>query len=188
MVFELVNVSGVIRKHFSSLCEDSKVRWVILLFIVLPSLVPIYLLFLEHIPLGPSSAGALITAYSLFSGLLLSVVVFLFNIVVAAAKELEIQNKKSKSRILVEHLYANSLYSVIVAISTLAVLVFGEITNLWSAQVVLDLWLFSLPLLDLVSGIVYFMTVHFLMTLLMIVKRLSALLSKQLEMVTETTN
>ncbi len=181
MVFELVNVSKVIRKHYSSLREDSKTIWIIFLFFIIPLLVPTYLLIIEYRPLMEASVSALITAFSLFSGLLLSMVVFLFNIVVKAKDELDIANKKSKSRILVEHLYANTLYSILIAVFTLALLVFSSVVGIWNVSLAINLIFVQIKILDFVSALVYFVISHFLMILLMIIKRLFVLLTKQLE-------
>lgn len=192
-MFELIDVRKILRKHRESLRKDAKRRWVVLIFNAIPLFVALTLLALNH-PLTAGVVGILVTAYALFAGLILNMVVFLFNIVTRAARELDLKNPKSKPRILLERLYANSLYSFLVTVIVLVVLVFFYILDLWSLPpmtIVHPLWFIPNPIVMLnpwlliISAFVYYMTVHFLMNLLMIAKRLFAILSVQLEEKTE---
>lgn len=171
MVFELVDVRKIIREHYSSLRDDAHLRWIIVLFALIPGLLAGCILYLLNAVLTITSLNALITAFTLFAGLLLNVVVFLFNIAVKGAEALNIGDPKSKTKILLEHVYANSLYAIIVAVLTLLLLLLvsiiglGTITNLW---------------IIILSGVTYFLTFHFVMTLFMIIERVFTLLTEHL--------
>lgn len=171
-LFELINIGTIVRDHFASLREDAHKRWILLLFFIIPIGVAYFLVFMLNRILQPSSLSALITMFTLFSGLILNVVVFLFNIATRAGSDLGIKNPESKPRKLIEHVYVNSLYSVLVAVSTLTILVLVLIIDLDMSP--------SLPLIA-VSFVVYSVTAHFIMTLLMVVKRLYALLTEHLQ-------
>lgn len=188
-MFEIINVKAILIKHLESLRKDTKLRWALLVFVIIPAIAPV-LLLLYNKPLTAVATGILLTAFVLFAGLMLNMVILLFNIVSQATKELDLENPESEPRILLERLYANTLYSVLVGILVLVVLVFVNILELWHAPAWMEIsnsiWflpnpiIISNPWLLFPSVFVYFMTIHFLMNLLMIVKRLFALLSVQL--------
>jgi hypothetical protein len=112
--------------------------------------------------------NALITAFAIFTGLLLNVIFILFDIV---GKVKGTTTHANNRRLLLEHLYANTLYALLVSTITLIFLIITAITEIWQNN----------SILLILSSIVYFGGAHFMMTLLMIFNRLSILLFSQLE-------
>jgi len=100
--------------------------------------------------------------------------VFLFNVVTGASEDLGLRKPQSKTRKLIQHVYVNSLYSVLVAVATLCLLVLTLVIDMDMSP--------NIPL-TVVSLIVYSITGHFLMTLLMVVKRLYALLTEHMKQI-----
>ena len=79
-MFTLININSIIHKHYKTLNEDSKWLVVILIFLLIPlviSVVPIYF----NKMLTSNSINSLITAYSIFTALLLNVIFIIYDIV-----------------------------------------------------------------------------------------------------------
>ncbi len=166
-MFTLIDVRFIVKKHYGTLRHDTKLRFIILIFIVIPIVVSILFTTINKL-LTQNSVNALITAFAIFTGLLLNVIFILFDIVGKAEGNVTQANNR---RLLLEHLYANSLYALLVSTITLIFLIIIAITEIWQNH----------PFLLILSSIVYFGVTHFMMTLLMIFKRLSILLFSQLE-------
>jgi len=169
MVFALVDIREIIKKHYGTLMEDAKLRFIILIFLIIPLLTSGYFIWNEKL-LTQNAVNTLITAFAIFTGLLLNVIFILFDI---ADKSWRSNAKiDEKRRKLLKHLYANSLYSLFISIIILILLVVTVISELWNAK---------LSLLLTISILLYFLIFHFLTTLLMILKRLFVLLFEHLE-------
>lgn len=166
-MFTLIDVSFIIKKHYETLRLDTKLRFIILIFIVIPIVVSILFTTIDK-PLTQNSVNALITAFAIFTGLLLNVIFILFDIVGKVEGNTTQANNR---RLLLEHLYANTLYALLVSAITLMFLIITAITEIWQNHIILLI----------LSSIVYFSVTHFMMILLMIFKRLSILLFSQLE-------
>lgn len=158
----LVGISVIIEKHFQTLKEDANCLWQLGLFFVIPGLTAAILLYLNK-GLTNNSANALITAFSIFTGLLLNVILIIFAILDRSIKPESQGTKKSK---LLHHLYANSIYALLISVLILLVLIITVIWDDWN----------NTSLIFIASAIVYFVVAHFVMTLLMIFRRLYVLL------------
>lgn len=158
----LVGFGEIIKKHFETLKEDANWFWRIGLFLGVP-LIASGILVYSHKFLSLNSSNALITAFSIFSGLLLNVILIIFAIV---DRTIIPDNQGSKKAKLLHHLYANSIYALLISVIILLVLII---------TVVLDNWTNCFFIL-ISSGIVYFGVTHFIMTLFMIFRRLYVLL------------
>jgi hypothetical protein len=149
----------IFSKHFKTLNEDANKLYQILNFFLIPIVVAILFVGYGKL-LTSSSANTLITAFSIFTGLLLNIILIIFAI---------IDGKPSSDRKqgrLLDHLYANSIYALLVSAIILVILI---ISIIW------DNWLCSSFLIGL-SLLIYFGITHFIMTLLMIFTRLYVLL------------
>jgi len=166
-MFTLIDVSFIIKKHYDTLLRDAKLRFIIFLFIVIPLVASIFFIKNDKL-LTQDSVNALITAFAIFTGLLLNVIFILFDIVGKVKGNTTHANNR---RLLLEHLYANTLYALLVSAITLIFLIITTITEIWQNN----------SILLILSSIVYFGGAHFMMTLLMIFNRLSILLFSQLE-------
>lgn len=166
-MFTLIDVSFIIKEHYKTLQRDAKLPSIIIIFIVIPIVVA-YTFFKVDKLLTQSSVNALIMAFAIFTGLLLNVIFILFDIVDKVDRNTTQANNR---RLLLEHLYANTLYALLISAIILTFLIITAITEIWK----------NYTILLILSSVVYFGVAHFMMTLLMIFKRLSILLFSQLE-------
>lgn len=177
-MFSLINVLGIIEEHYKTLKLDAKLRFIILIFFLIPLLVASLLIIKDKL-LTQNSVNALITAYAIFTALLLNVIFIIYDIM----GKLKITNKDSTDDIaeevkyknqkkLLEHLYSNSVYSLLISIIILIILILETLIEVWNIKGYI---------LCIFSGFTYLMIAHFLMNLLMITKRLSFLLSSKLD-------
>lgn len=166
-MFTLIDVSFIIKEHYKTLQRDAKLLSIIVIFIVIP-IVVVYTFSKVDKLLTQSSVNALIMAFAIFTGLLLNVIFILFDIVDKVDRNTTQANNR---RLLLEHLYANTLYALLISAIILTFLIITAITEIWQ----------NYTILLILSSVVYFGVAHFMMTLLMIFKRLSILLFSQLE-------
>jgi len=159
----LIGIGVIIQKHFETLQEDAKWFWQFGLFFFIPFVVTVFFLLFLNKGLTSDSTNALITAFSIFTGLLLNVILIIFAIVDRSVRPESQGSKKSK---LLHHLYANSIYALLISVLILIVLLITVILNDWKNS----------ALILISSAIVYFGVSHFIMTLLMIFRRLYVLL------------
>lgn len=167
-MFALINVSCVIKKHFDTLKEDAKFRFIFIIFVLIPIVLSSILVWKNKL-LTENTVNTLITAFSIFAGLLLNVIFILYDIIGKLGKDASYSEKKKS---LIEHLYANSLYALLISTLVLIILILVTITEIWKG---------SDSMLLIFSLVVYFSVGHFLMTLIMIIKRLFILLFTQIE-------
>jgi len=147
---------------------------------VIPFLVSVLLVIGFQKPLTPEAITVLVPAFSVFTALLLNVAFLLLNTTVKMGADL--RDEKSLTGTLVKNLYVNSLYAILISILILTILILVAICEPWlAADYQLNLVLVSVtvsPHLILmgISFAEYFLIVHFIMNLLMVTKRLHALL------------
>jgi len=179
-MFVLIDIRAIIKKHYETLRSDAPIRFILLLFLFLPLLVAASLIYYDKL-LNCTAVGNLTTAYTLFTGFLLSIIFLLFD----AENKLEHDaSNYDEKKLLLNHLYANTLYALFISIVTFVMLIAMTITGLGmdiNNGVNLSLYIENgmppqntlpdYPLM-VVSFIVYFLISHFIMTLLMILKRL----------------
>jgi hypothetical protein len=156
----LINVDLIIVKHFQTLIEDSSSFCFYLYFLIIPLITAIILIYLNK-PMTDGSANTLITAFSIFTGLLLNVILIIFSIV-----DRRQERKNTDKWITFEHLYANTIYALLLSTILLLFLILLVVLNDWKNSFLIIFF----------SFIIYFCVVHFVMTLLMIFKRLFVLL------------
>lgn len=176
-----MGVGDIVKKHFETLHKDANIFWRVGLFFGIPLLFTL-LLICWNKELTNDSANVLITAFSIFTGLLLNVILIIFAIVDGSLKQTsgekseskdaesrdvikEIKTKETKANLL-HHLYANSIYALLISVIVLLVLIITVILNDWA----------NYSIILVASVLVYFGVMHFVMTLLMIFKRLYVLL------------
>jgi len=184
-MFVLIDVRAIISKHYETLKLDAPLRFILLLFVIIPLIVSTFLVYFGKL-LTQNSVNDLITAYTLFTGFLLSIIFVLFDI---EGKLKPTVYRYLEKKDLLHHLYANTLYALLISMITLVILILVAITELWmkvdesvpavfenSYSQALSLSQITLQwqdyLLVLVSFTIYILISHFIMTLFMILKRL----------------
>lgn len=172
----MMDIKLIANKHFELLIADSSKIKIYSVFIIIPLIFAIVLALLRL--LTQESVNTLVTAFAIFSAILPNVIFIQFNIL---KKETEKDQKEAKSNItdLAGRLYVNSIYAFLIAIITLIALIL--FTFISSGNV---LWHIQVPYYDILrifayfiySVLIYFFVVHFLLNLVVIVRRLYILL------------
>lgn len=150
-----INISRIVRAHFKSLTEGtnrSASDWFV--FLLIPLAVSGLLVWLGAY-MSDSLLSTIVSALSIFVGLLLNVVVLLFDIVRNTSKA------TIKHRIITETL-ANVCFTILLSLFTIPVALTTQITR----------WPFLRPYTSFAT---YFLAIVFMATLLMVVKRVYAL-------------
>lgn len=159
-----IDVRDIVHDHFATLVDYSSGRRSgsdYVLFLVLPAAVTALLLYLR-ICLSEAAVNVLITALSIFAGLLFNLLVLIDGL----ADRKSPPTTAEDARQMLKSVYANIAYCVLISLVTLVPLCISALTNN--------------PIANLVtSGLVYFLLGHFLLTLLMVLKRIHALLSHE---------
>lgn len=149
-----IDVRGIISAHFKTLVNDSTQKrevsdW--LIFLVFPLLIAGGLVSLGAY-MSEGILGTIVSAFSIFVGLLLNVIVLLFDIV----RNPEQQPRKHR---VVKQTLANVSFAVILSLIAILVALTTQIKR----------WPFLLPYTTFAT---YFLAIEFIATLLMILKRL----------------
>ena len=165
-MFSKINVSSIISDHFKTLKNNdtNKTSFVdIGIFVLLPIVVAL-IFFCLDISLSESLVNILIAAFSIFVGLLLNLLMLVYDIV---NKNYERQGVKEKPlrKIYLKQIFSNISFTVFLSIIIIISLLFTFPENY---------------IIKCVSSLVsVFLMSQFLLTLLMILKRVHVLLSKE---------
>jgi hypothetical protein len=156
-----IDVSKIVSAHFKSLAGGTnKDGWDIVVFIILPACIASLLVWLGAY-MSDSLLSTIVSGLSIFVGLLLNVVVLLFDIVRNTKKQ------SIKHRIINETL-ANVCFTILLSLFTIPFALSTQITR----------WMFLKPYTSFVT---YFLSCVFIATLLMVVKRVYALFQDEAE-------
>ncbi len=175
-MFSKINVTKIIIDHLRTLrnYDTQKLRFVdYALFILVPIIVSAVLIIFSYL-IDKEFANILITSLSIFAALLLNLLLLVFDIVrktndsIARNKELKNPYEAEEKRLtFLKEIYANISYAIFVSILSIVILLI--------AYFVCDF-----HLLQLFSFFIYFLSLNFILTLLMIVKRVHILLSNEI--------
>lgn len=164
-----INVYDIVRDNYRTLVHDSdgsRSDWDIAMFVGVPLIASAALLFVKGV-FGQNIGGVLITAFSIFAALLFNLLLLVYDIV----KKSEKAATGLKARFL-KQVYSNISYSVFISIALIVILLAYFVVM-------------SSPRLIYVKNglafLVYFLSANFILTMLMILKRVHILLSKEFE-------
>ena len=160
-MFDKINVSKIVRSHLDTLQNDNTKKPGLddyLTFLVLPAVVAGVLIWLP-VHLNERATNIIITSLSILVGLLFNVIVLLFDLVTKDGK------RSLKNRILKEVL-ANITFSVLLAIVSI---LFTLLASLPQPAVV-----------GVVEFCLYFLLGQFLLTCLMVLKRIYELFRNEM--------
>lgn len=158
-----INVSSIFRDHVKTLVNNNTNRpgfedW--FLFLIIPILIAITLVVTFH-TIDKDVANTIITILSIFVGLLINVIVLLFDIV-----RRDEEQKSIKNEVLRETL-TNISYTILVGIIGILITLL-TFMNYKYVRVIF-------------SACSYFVLAHIFMTLLMIMKRIYALFNDEIQ-------
>lgn len=182
-MWALINPSRIIKEHFKSLEQDAGRFPRYTIFFLMPLLVSFFLVVCLQKPLTHQVIAVLVPAFSIFTALLLNVAFLLLNNV--SKLSTGPADKQSLKGRLVSSLYVNSLYSILVSTIILTVLILIAIAQPWMIGeyvvnlLVVSAYIPSSLILLPISFIAYFLIMHFILNLLMVIKRLHGLLVAQ---------
>ena len=161
-MFEKINVVGIFHKHFDTFrsYKTGKIHLPdIMLFLILPSLISLLLIVFHHL-LTKELANIMATSFSVFAGLLLNLLLLLFDLV-----DKEENKKNARITALLKELYSNISFCILISVIIVFSLfsLFLDITFLWYIRAL--------------SFFVYYFLFMFMLTLMMVIKRIDKMLS-----------
>lgn len=161
-IFVKINIKNIVTSHWETLVNDNTKKQSFddyLTFIIVPIIISGFLVAFRCF-LKDTAINILITTLSIIIGLLFNVIVIIFDIVKRNNRQ------KIKNKIL-EQLLANISYTIVISIFTIIVTLFTYIDN---------------EIVRLVTNfIIYSVLVHFLFTVLMILKRMYIIFSDEIK-------
>lgn len=160
--FGLVNIVPIIKNHYSNLVKDSPAAWMDLLILLgLPAatilLVPYYTATVNFIIL-------VVTSLTILFG-------FTFNAAILLSGT-SISEHPHEEKRAIEITKGSSLYALLISFITLL--------YSFAVYVVIDFGGGPFPSIELMSGILYYLLAHYLLTLLVILRNLSALINNDI--------
>ena len=183
-MFVKVNITKIIRDHFGTFKDNSSKesrRLDFLLFLIGPFIIAVVIVNLCG-ALPKSLIGVIVTSLSIFIALLLNLLLLAYN-VTRNSKPPPDEKIREMREELFHEIFSNIAFAVLVAlVIVVSVLCLGMINGSVSFPAVnlfgLEIDIFSL-VINILSFIIYFLGTLFLLTLLMLLKRVYALLSNE---------
>lgn len=164
-MFEKLDLTDVVRDHYRTLVDHGTGKRDIgdlVVFTMVPVLVATYCAGLVG-SMPASTSSMLITALSIFAGLLFNILVLIHAL---SLKSLA-PTGADEARRMLQEIYANTAYAVLVALMAIAALTLGGIGGDGVSRRIADFAAITL-------------SVHFTLTLMMVLKRLHRLLMLEL--------
>jgi hypothetical protein len=164
-----VDFRAVIKDHYETLTDENANTlsgWDFILFYLVPICVACVLIGF-HLIIGKGMTNVLITALAIFAGLLFNLLLLIFDIANKPRPE-ELKLSSNKKRFLKE-IYSNIAYAILISLITIIILLahYGFLTMGWNLAQHLSVF------------IVYFLFGNFVLTLLMVLKRIHILLATE---------
>ena len=169
-MFSKINVTNIVRDHFCTLKKYDSDRWSsgdFLLFVGVPVVVTVWMLVAELL-LTKAAVGVLFAGISIFAGLLLNLLMMAHGIIRSTVGKPRYKDEKR----LLREIYSNISYSILAAIVMLGVMLIRFVT----AEIVA---------LYIISGLTYLLIGNFLLTLLMVLKRIHVVLENEFSAVVD---
>ena len=169
-MLDKVNITKIVRDHLGTLKDNStrKFRTLdFLLFFLVPLFVAVgFVLLLGALP--TNLIGVIATSLSIFTALLLNLLLLAYNITRSSESPSDEGIGEMREKLFHE-IFSNIAFAVLVALVTVGcVLIFGVVSDCASQLTTAVL-----------SGVIYYLGTLFLLTLLMLLKRVYALLSNE---------
>jgi hypothetical protein len=159
-----INVTGIVKDHLDTLCDFGTQRispFDIILFFVVPAFVAVPVA-LFTVPLTSNIASLLITILSIFAALLFNLLLILFDIM---RKSETIRGQAQIQNDFLQEIYNNVSYCILLSI-VIVLLVIVALIDI------------NIPVINrIITGTVVYLTSSFTLTLLMVLKRIHALLA-----------
>ena len=167
-MFDKINIIKIVKDHISTLKDYRTDKYKIgdfFLFFGIPFLIVVILVFF-NILLTSKLISLLITSLSIFAALLFNLLLLIYDVVQKAKNGSK--NARIKIRFLKE-VYSNISFCILIAVLSVAILILISIFNNITTLIYFFNW------------IAYYLIILFLLTLLMILKRIHVLLYREVE-------
>lgn len=156
-----LNVRDIVVDHFSTLKNLRTGEWSkedFFIFVGIPLVVTCGMLWAELL-VTKQAVNILFTGLSIFAGLLFNLLVLAHGIIRSTVEKPRYADEKR----LLKEIYSNISYTILISILMLGVLLIRFITD-------------AVPVLYVISALTYFFVGNFLLTLLMVLKRIHVVL------------
>lgn len=175
-----INVSDIFRGHFDTLknADTNKTSIIdIITFIIFPFFISIVFVWLNH-PFSNELISLLVNFGSIFTALLLSVLVLVYEQEnkLDERNKFEPQSNYDKKKSLLSELYYNICYSMVISLILVLMCLIETIIKSKCFTILtikLDLSLY------LLSPFIMFLSLHLILTIIMIIKRMHTLLTTE---------
>ena len=169
-MLDKVNITKIVRDHLGTFKDNSTRKYRpldFLLFFLVPLLVAAgFVAILGTLP--TNLIGVIATSLSIFTALLLNLLLLAYNIVRNSESPSDEGIREMREKLFHE-IFSNIAFAVLVALVTVgSVLIFGVVSDCASMLAIYIL-----------SAVIYYLGTLFLLTLLMLLKRVYALLSNE---------
>jgi len=163
---QIINITPIFREHYETLKDDTGLGWILILFLVFPIVISSLLIFFG-VKITTESTNAVIAAFAIFIGFSINVLILL----IGSLSEDDDGSKIHLRNELIKHLYRNTSFVILLGIIILSLALVSSFI----------LPYVSTNLIYLLSFLLYLLLSIFILTLLMITKRLYALHAEELE-------
>lgn len=168
-----IDIRDIIKNHIKTLYDYSTSKISIIdisVFFILPLLLSVLLVFLfyyknteiDFIKKLDTTINTTVTVYSIFTGLLLNLLVLVFDIKSRTTLT-------SKTKAILKETFHNISYSIVISIFALIIALFLKIS--------ITEICYGISISHLLLGVLFYLSINFGLTLLMILKRVYNLLS-----------
>jgi hypothetical protein len=171
-----LDIRDIIANHFQTLKDYGSTRYNrvdVVLFYGVPAVASVILIILGF-TISDEIANILITSLSIFAALLLNLLLMIFD-TLRKMRDSGSPELGGVRKELLQQTYANISYSILISLVSVFVLMGFAVWNIS----VTGWWVILLQ--KVASLLVYFLTINFLLTLFMVLKRINRLLSKELD-------
>jgi hypothetical protein len=162
-----IDISKIVKDHMATLRDDATGKPMLsdfVLFFGLPAIPAVVLprFFL----LDTSAIAVLVTSLSVFAALLFNLLLLIYDVLTKAEARPKKEKRRSRGEF-IRQLFSNVSFSILVAISCVVFLLLGQfLENAHLIRAVLN-------------GVTFYLILVFLLTLIMVLKRIHALLSNE---------
>jgi hypothetical protein len=179
-IFNKIGVLSIVKDHYKTLenYNTQKVYYPdIFLFFIFPLIIAFFLTSLQVL-LSDTIANALITSFSVFAALLFNLLLLVYDISGKPPTNHMSEERVGNKKEILKQIYINVSFSILISVIEVIVLILYflkvKTCNLWGISIC---FISEIP--PFLSFIVFYLTGVFVLTLLMILKRIYKLLSTE---------
>lgn len=178
IILDKINISKIVEDHIDTLKyynTNKKSKGDIFLFFIVPLILSSAIVYFEFIP-TEGTITIFVTALSIFAALLFNLLLLIYDI---TSKSKNTEQKDELTSSFIKEIYSNVSFSILIAITTI---ILSIVYYIWISTCTSEVEIINLSLTTYIfSFLIYYFMIQFLLTLLMILKRIHALLSNEIQ-------